>query len=93
MALRNTIWQTVYVFSIIFLFPGKNPTTRNKASTGLDVGRWKEKAAIEKGLRVPLVCMSFAGNPSEITSRSDYMDFAQYAEENNIQFLTEDLKI
>ena len=43
------------------------------------------KTAIDNGLRVPLICMSYAGNPTEITSRPDYLDFAKYAEKNDIQ--------
>lgn len=43
------------------------------------------KTAIDNGLRVPLVCMSYAGDPNVITSRADYKDFVQHAEKNNIQ--------
>ncbi len=43
------------------------------------------KKAIDDGLRVPVVCMSYAGDPKVITARSDYKNFIKYAEKNNIQ--------
>lgn len=42
------------------------------------------KKAIDDGLRVPLVCMSYAGNPNDIRARADYKSFVQYAEKNGI---------
>jgi DegV family protein with EDD domain len=43
------------------------------------------KQAIDDGLRVPLVCMSYAGDPDDIKSRDDYKDFVQHADNNDIQ--------
>lgn len=40
--------------------------------------------AIDRGLRVPLVCMSYAGDPNVIKSRADYQGFVQHAEKNAI---------
>lgn len=43
------------------------------------------KEAINDGLRVPVVSMSYAGDPNEITSRPDYKMFVKHAEKNDIQ--------
>ncbi|MBT8141291.1 MAG: DegV family EDD domain-containing protein [Gammaproteobacteria bacterium] len=42
------------------------------------------KDAIDRGLRVPLVCMSYAGDPNVIKAREDYIDFVQHAENYGI---------
>jgi len=43
------------------------------------------EGAIKQGLLVPVVCMSFSGNPLEITQRDDYKKFIEYMEKHNIQ--------
>ena len=43
------------------------------------------KQAVDDGLRVPVVCMSYAGDPNVITSRPDYKSFIKHAEKNDIQ--------
>ncbi len=43
------------------------------------------KKAIDDGLKVPVVCMSYAGDPNVITSRDDYKSFIKHAEKNDIQ--------
>jgi len=43
------------------------------------------KQAIDDGLKVPVICMSYAGDPNEITSRPDYKSLIKHAEKNNIQ--------
>ncbi len=43
------------------------------------------KNAIDEGLLVPIICMSFSGNPKEITSRKDYQALIEYANKHNIE--------
>lgn len=43
------------------------------------------KKAIDDGLRVPVVCMSYAGDPNVITARADYKDFINHSEKNGIK--------
>lgn len=43
------------------------------------------RAEIEKGLRIPLVLMSYAGDPLMFEQRKDYLEFLRFCSQRNIQ--------
>ena len=43
------------------------------------------KSAIDAGLLVPVICMSFSGDPKFITQRKDYKNLVSYAEKKGIK--------
>jgi len=45
----------------------------------------KAKNAIDRGLFIDLICMSYAGDTNDITSRDDYKQFIDYAEKNQVK--------
>jgi len=42
------------------------------------------RTQVDKGLRAPVICMSYAGNPSEFQKRADYKEFIDYLDKRAV---------